>query len=161
MELSIILFFMILLVPGLWLVLSIGREFKQRQELNDQRRIEHERAAYISTRRRAPSRSVAPPEYPTVETFAQEATASVIAPVADNETAHQGSSGARGGSRHDRTTPHTGTAFEQFLSATPHAPSDQFLTSQVDEAFEQFLSEMQRREMPRATGQESSGRARS
>jgi hypothetical protein len=151
MELSIVIFFFILLIPGLWLVLSIGREFRQREVLNEQRRIEQERVAHLVARRRAPSRSAPHRTHPTVEPFAQATAVSVAPPAPVNEAAAGGESSAQGSSRTNMRTPQPETAFEGFLSATPPPPSDQFGISRLDEAFEQFMNETQPHAAHRAT----------
>jgi hypothetical protein len=124
MELSVVIFFVALMIPGFWLIFTIGREYRRREGLHEQLRIEQERAAHISALRRAPSRSAARPSPPTVEPAAP------------------GSSSAQGDSWQDLTASHLLTVFENFQRATPHSPPEQFLIPQVDEAFEKFMGEM-------------------
>ncbi|MGB7921875.1 MAG: hypothetical protein WCF57_01390 [Pyrinomonadaceae bacterium] len=134
MEMSIFIFFLALLIPGIWLVLVIGREFKRREGFSDQQRIEQEHAAYLAARRRVPLRSAAH--------TAQTPASPVAASMAKEATAKSSSSAQEGGSRQDATPLGNGTAFENLLGATSQQPaSDQFKSSQLEEAFEKFLTE--------------------
>jgi hypothetical protein len=128
MELSVLIFFLALLIPGFWLIFTIGREYRRREGFNQQWRIEQERAAYLAVLRRAPLRSAALPSPPMVEPSAP------------------GSSSAQGDSWQDLTASNLVIAFESFQSAIPQPPSEQFLIPQIDEAFEKFMGEMRQRE---------------
>jgi hypothetical protein len=145
MEMSIIIFVTILLIPGIWLIVVIGREFKQREFLQEQRRIEHERIASRSAFLRPASRRFAArPIVSTVEPNAPARGSAVATPAQPDEAASQDSSyaDASNSSWQDLTASHVGTAFESFQDAIPTEtpPDDTTTTSQVDEAFEKFLS---------------------
>lgn len=59
METGVVIFFIILFVPGLWLVFSFRRDIKQRRWVEEERRAERERATRNSALRRS-SRRPAP-----------------------------------------------------------------------------------------------------
>jgi hypothetical protein len=136
MENGVFVFFIILFVPGLWLVFSFRREIRQRLSYEEQRRIEHERATRISVLHR-PSRpspsgharlpvEIAPP---TLEN--RVAAHSEKVPATDWSSAQRDS-------RQDITASNIGAAFEIFLDATP-PPSEEITTTQIDDAFEKFV----------------------
>lgn len=142
MEMSIIIFVTILLIPGIWLVVVLGREFKQREWLQDQRRIEQERIASRSSMRRPLRPSAAHPTSSTAEPIAPERVNS--APARPEEAASQDSSDAQASasSWQDLTASQVGTAFESFHDELPTQlpPDDTATAAQVNEAFEKFLS---------------------
>lgn len=140
MDLIAVLFVVALLIPGLFLVLIIGREFKRREWFTHEQRIEQELAARRAALRRISRRPAARPVGSTVEPLAYE-TGSAAAPV--KEAVDQEARSAQGDSWQDLTASHIGAAFESFLSAIPQPRSNIITTSQVDEAFEKFMVEMQ------------------
>ena len=148
MDLIAILFVVALLIPGLYLILIIGREFKRREWFTHERRIEQELAELAARRaalRRISRRSAASPTGSTIAPLAYE-SGSAAAPVRADEAVNQDSRSAQGDSWQDLTASHIGAAFESFLSAIPQPRSNVITTSQVDEAFEKFMVEMQHRD---------------
>jgi hypothetical protein len=140
MEGGIFLFFIILLVPGLWLVFSFRREVKQRLWYEEQRRMEQKRATSISalgrsSRRSAPGHTRLPVEIALAELDRRGASSS-------EKTVSTGRSDVQRDSWQDLTVPIMGAAFESFLRQTSR-PSEDITTSQVNEAFEKFLGERQ------------------
>jgi hypothetical protein len=139
MELSVILFFILLMIPGCWLILSIRQEINERKWLNEQQRIEQERMAAMSVRHRSARRSAwGHAGAPGVGV--SPATVSTEPPLA-HQDASKGWSGAQADSWQDLTDSHVGAAFESFLRLSPRS-SEGFTTSQIDEAFEKFLGDL-------------------
>ena len=132
MDSGIFLFFIILLVPGLWLVFSFRRDIRQRLWFEEQWRIEQQqRAIRIPAPCRPPGHARTP-----VET-APRAPASRGAKPAEKPTPTDESS-VYLESWQDFTASNMGAAFEIFLRETTH-PADDIMTSEIDEAFEKFL----------------------
>lgn len=137
METGVVVFFIILFVPGLWLVFRFRQDIKQRLWFEEQRRIEHERARSTRTpaRHRSPRRS-APDDVPLPVEIAPPATARTGAETAEKAASTDGSSSQRESGR-DLTASKVGAAFEIFLNETT-SPDEDVTPSQVDEAFEKF-----------------------
>ena len=133
MEGGIVLFFIIIFIPGLWLVFNFRREIKQRLWFEERRLMEQERAIRASARRYfAPGHArlpvdIAPPAPPISGAERVEKSISTD------------SSSVQLESWQDLTASNMGAAFEIFLRETAH-PSEWIMTSQIDEAFEKFLS---------------------
>lgn len=138
METGVVLFFIILFVPGLWLVFSFRRDIKQRLWFEEQRRIEHERAreTRTSARRRSSRRSAPVDDARLPVEIVPPAPAHRGAEPTEKATATDGSSGQME-SGQDLTVSTMGAAFEVFLHETT-SPSEDVTPSQVDEAFEKF-----------------------
>jgi hypothetical protein len=115
MELSIVLFFFMLLIPGLLMILNVRREFKRQEWLDEQRRLEHERNAVRSAGRRPP-RSSAPDDY----------------------ARSSGEAGTAPAGQGLAVSSHLGAALEHYLRAKP-LPVAEVKQSHIDEAFEKFM----------------------
>ena len=139
MELSGIIFFLALLIPGLWLILSIRQEINQRKWLDEQHRLEQERVAAMSARRRSSRRYAQPHAGSSVEGVSP-AMASTEPALAHQDASHDWSS-AQEDSWQNLTDSHVGAAFESFLRLSPRS-AEGFTTSQIDEAFEKFLVDL-------------------
>jgi hypothetical protein len=143
MELAIFIFFIVLLLPGLWLVLDFRREIKDREWGVEQQRIEHERIAAMATmRRRSYRHSVQARTLSAVETLQPAETTNKAAPARNDVSLDARRTPADIWREMD--TSHLDTAFENFLNATSH-PCDTLTTSQISEAFEKFSNTSQRR----------------
>jgi hypothetical protein len=142
MELSVILFVVALLIPGLCLIFIIGREFRQREWFKGQLRIEQELMARRAALRRISRRSAARPTGLAGEPSSARASgsAAAAAPALAGEAAYRDSGSMQGDMWQDLTASHLGIVFESFLSVIPEPLSNPITTSQVDEAFESFLS---------------------
>ena len=133
MESGIFLFFIILFIPGLWLVFSLRREIKHRLWFEEQRLIEQERAAHIAALRRSATGHARLP----VE-IALPVPPHSGAETAEKEATHTDLSGVQAESWQDLTASNVGAAFEIFLHETAQS-SEWIMTSQIDEAFEKFM----------------------
>lgn len=141
MDWSVVLFVIALLIPGLCLILIIGREFKQRAWFEDQLRIEQELAARRSALRRISRRSPARQTGLAGEASARaRGSAAAAAPALAGEAAYQASGSTQGDAWQDLTASHLGVVFESFLNVISESRSYAITTSQVNEAFESFLS---------------------
>jgi hypothetical protein len=135
MDLSIVLFVAALFIPGLCLILIIGREFRQRAWFEDQLRIEQQLMARRSALRRISRRPAARPTGLAGEPSEGARGSSALA----GEAAYRDSGSAQGDAWQDLTASHLGVAFESFQSVISESHSYAITTSQVDEAFENFL----------------------
>src|ERR1044071_3981761 len=128
MEPSVFIFFILLLIPGFWLIFSVRNLIKQRERLDDSYRIEQERIKSLTQRRRISRRPVQDHE----ETHVKEASPAVASVNSDAQTLD---------SLQNLNDAQPGAALESFLM--PETPSsDIFTTSQVNEAFEKFMVDL-------------------
>ena len=132
MDWIAVLFVVALFIPGLCLILIIGREFRQRAWFEDQLRIEQELMARRSALRRISRRSAA---RPTGLAGEPSARASAVEAALAGEAAYRDSA-ARMETRARPDSVALGVAFESFLSVISESRSHAITTSQVDEAFE-------------------------
>ena len=136
MESVTLLFFIILLIPGLWLVFTFRRDIKQRRwEEEEQARIEQERAIHVSAQRRFSRRPAPGDARLPVETAPPAPANNGAAP--EEQAASTDWSSVRLESWQDLTSSNMGAAFEIFLHETEQLSED-IMTSQIDEAFEKF-----------------------
>ena len=144
MELTILIFFILLMLPGLWLVLNFRREIKEREWNAERRRIEHERIATMAAmqQRRSARPLVAAQTRSAVATPQPAATGNAPASTSD-DVASFDASPAPADMWREMDTSHLDMAFENFLNATSH-PCDTLTTSQISEAFEKFSNKSPR-----------------
>jgi hypothetical protein len=145
MELGVILFFLILMIPGCWLILGFRRIVRQREWLDEQQRIEQQRIEQqrinaMSVRRRSSGASSAQGHSGAPVEDAAPAVASTEPALAHEAASGDWSDAQAEDSWQDLNSSHIGTAFESFQHRTTHS-SERFTPSQVDDAFEKFRTD--------------------
>ena len=139
MEMTVILFFIVLLLPGLWLILTVHSMIKGRERLEEECRIERERINSRSLRRRISRRSVHERVGAPAEDLASKFASTEQALQAHEDASVQSSKAQAADPWYDFSASQLGVAFESFLLS--ESPStDLFTTSQINEAFDKFLS---------------------
>lgn len=112
MEPSVVIFFILLLIPGFWLILSVGSLIKRREMLDEQYRIEQEHTKSLTQRRHISRRPVQHHEEAHEEEIVVASPALTTAGEASE--AH---------SPDIFTTSQVNEAFEKFLLNVPAAAS--------------------------------------
>ncbi|HEX8652737.1 MAG TPA: hypothetical protein VF708_18115 [Pyrinomonadaceae bacterium] len=139
MEMAVILFFIVLLIPGLWLILTVQGMIKGRERLEEEWRIERERINWRPLRRRISRRPVQEHNGSPAEELASKFASAEQALQAREAASVQSSKAQAADPWHDFNASQLSMAFESFLLS--ESPSTDLLTtSQINEAFDKFLS---------------------
>ena len=139
MEMAVILFFIVLLIPGLLLILTVQSMIKGRERLEEECRLERERINSRALRRRVSRRSVHEHDSAPAEELASKFASTEQALQAHEDASVQSSKAQAADPWQDLNASQLSMAFESFLLSESPA-TDPFATSQINEAFEKFLS---------------------